>query len=219
LCLREIMCDSSRLTLASAMKYCQEDEGEMVTTSGEVVGRHRGVHHLHIGQRKGLGIAAGRPLYVVELDRATNRVVVGDDAELRVQCMRRAQHQLDFRSSSRISVSGGREDSSSAMIRRSQQSCRVGERAAQVQFDEPQRAITPGQAAVFYMQDVVPAEDGSVGAAHQINKSKNARKNCLDKHSLVLVEASEREPFELLCRLERKNSTPVECLGLPRWLA
>ena len=60
-----------------------EDEGDLVTTSGEVIGRHRGVHNYTVGQRKGLGIAAGRPLYVVELDRAANRVIVGDDAELR----------------------------------------------------------------------------------------------------------------------------------------
>src|SRR5579862_5048838 len=60
-----------------------EEEVDLVTTTGEVIGRHRGVHHYMIGQRKGLGIAAGRPVYVVELDRASNRVVVGDDAELR----------------------------------------------------------------------------------------------------------------------------------------
>ena len=60
-----------------------ETEGELVTTSGEVIGRHRGVHNYTIGQRKGLGIAAGKPLYVVELDRAANRVVVGDDSDLR----------------------------------------------------------------------------------------------------------------------------------------
>ena len=60
-----------------------EEEGDLVTTSGEVIGRHRGMHHYTVGQRKGLGVAAGRPLYVVELDRAANRVVVGDDAELR----------------------------------------------------------------------------------------------------------------------------------------
>src|SRR6202790_799209 len=59
------------------------EDGDLVTTSGEVIGRHRGVHNYTVGQRKGLGIAVGRPLYVVELDRAANRVVVGDDAELR----------------------------------------------------------------------------------------------------------------------------------------
>src|SRR6202521_1056212 len=62
---------------------CREEEGDLVTTSGGVIGRHRGVHQYTVGQRKGLGIAAGRPLYVVELDRASNRVVVGDDVELR----------------------------------------------------------------------------------------------------------------------------------------
>src|SRR5882762_878203 len=48
-----------------------EEEGDLVTTGGEVIGRHRGVHHYTVGQRKGLGIAAGRPLYVVELDRVS----------------------------------------------------------------------------------------------------------------------------------------------------
>src|SRR6202795_1612983 len=64
-------------------KSLPEEEGDLVTTTGEVIGRHRGVHHYTVGQRKGLGIAAGRPLYVVELDPLSNRVVVGDDAELR----------------------------------------------------------------------------------------------------------------------------------------
>src|ERR1019366_166560 len=60
-----------------------EKQGDLVMTNGEVIGRHRGLHHYTIGQRKGLGLAAGRPLYVVEIDRAANRVVIGDDAELR----------------------------------------------------------------------------------------------------------------------------------------
>src|ERR1700681_2744993 len=59
------------------------EDGDLVTTSGEVIGRHRGVHNYTVGQRKGLGIAAGRPLYVVELNHAANRVVVGDDSDLR----------------------------------------------------------------------------------------------------------------------------------------
>src|SRR4029077_17588953 len=58
-----------------------DQEGDLVTTTGEVIGRHRGVHHYTIGQRRGLGVAAGRPLYVVELDTVSNRVVVGDDVE------------------------------------------------------------------------------------------------------------------------------------------
>src|SRR5260370_23489589 len=60
-----------------------DETGEIVMTDGELVGHHHGVHHFTVGQRKGLGIAAGRPLYVVALDRAANRVVVGEDGELR----------------------------------------------------------------------------------------------------------------------------------------
>ncbi len=60
-----------------------DEDGEIVTTSGEVVGRHNGLHHYTVGQRKGLGLAVGYPVYVVALDRASNRLVVGEDHELR----------------------------------------------------------------------------------------------------------------------------------------
>src|SRR6202165_3919863 len=59
------------------------NEGEIVSEDGVVVGRHSGVHNFTIGQRKGLGFAAGKPLYVVAIDRENNRVVVGDDESLR----------------------------------------------------------------------------------------------------------------------------------------
>src|SRR5262250_1042354 len=58
-------------------------EGEIVTRSGEVLGRHHGIHNFTIGQRKGLGFAAGKPLYVLAIDAETNRVVVGVDHALR----------------------------------------------------------------------------------------------------------------------------------------
>src|SRR5258708_33508535 len=57
--------------------------GEIVSEDGVVVGRHSGVHNFTIGQRKGLGFAAGKPFYVVAIDRENNRVVVGDDESLR----------------------------------------------------------------------------------------------------------------------------------------
>ena len=131
-----------------------EDEGELVTTSGEVIGKHRGVHNYTIGQRKGLGIAAGRPLYVVELDRAANRVVVGDDAELRSDsCEVRDMNWISFATL---------EAPIRAMvkIRHRHEPCAatvepITPNSAQVKFDAPQRAITPGQAAVFYSGDVV----------------------------------------------------------------
>jgi len=130
------------------------EEGDLVTTSGEVLGRHRGVHHYTIGQRKGLGIAAGRPLYVVELDHAANRVVVGDDAELRSDsCEVRDVNWISFaalQSPVRASVKiRHRHEPAAATIEP------AGAASARVQFDEPQRAVTPGQAAVFYSNEVV----------------------------------------------------------------
>jgi tRNA-specific 2-thiouridylase len=131
-----------------------QDEGEMVTTSGEVIGHHRGVHNYTVGQRKGLGISAGRPLYVVELDRAANRVVVGEDAELRTEtCEVHSINWISFdhlESPVRAAVKiRHRHEPAAATIEP------TGHTAARVQFDEPQRAITPGQAAVFYSGDVV----------------------------------------------------------------
>ena len=131
-----------------------EEEGELVTTSGEVIGRHRGVHHYTLGQRKGLGVAAGRPLYVVELDRAANRVIVGDDAELRsdacevqgINWISFAHLEAPMRAAVKIRH---RHDPAPAMV------APMNATSARVKFDEPQRAITPGQAAVFYSGDVV----------------------------------------------------------------
>ena len=57
-------------------------KGELVTTDGKVLGEHNGLHQFTVGQRRGLGIAAGKPLYVLALDRENNRVIVGDDADL-----------------------------------------------------------------------------------------------------------------------------------------
>lgn len=131
-----------------------EEEGELVTTSGEVIGRHRGVHNYTVGQRKGLGIAAGRPLYVVELDRSANRVIVGDDSELRTAtCEIRDVNWISFaalevpvRATIKIRH---RHDPAPATIQP------LDENTARIVFDEPQRAITPGQAAVCYSGDEV----------------------------------------------------------------
>jgi len=130
------------------------EEGDLVTTSGEVIGRHRGVHHYTIGQRKGLGIAAGRPLYVVELDHAANRVVVGDDGELRSEtCEVRDVNWISFavfEAPVRATVKiRHRHEPAAATVEP------IGATSARVKFDAPQRAITPGQAAVFYSGDVV----------------------------------------------------------------
>ena len=131
-----------------------EEEGDLVTTGGEVIGRHKGVHHYTVGQRKGLGIAAGRPLYVVELDPAANRVVVGDDAELRSEsCEVRDINWISFavlKTPVRATVKiRHRHEAAAAAIEP------INATSARVKFDVPQRAITPGQAAVFYSGDIV----------------------------------------------------------------
>jgi tRNA-uridine 2-sulfurtransferase len=131
-----------------------EEEGELVTASGEVIGRHRGVHHYTVGQRKGLGVAAGKPLYVLELDRAANRVIVGEDAELRATaCEIRDTNWIPYAALEapvRAMVKiRHRHEPAAASIEP------LDEASARVTFDEPQRAITPGQSAVCYSGEVV----------------------------------------------------------------
>jgi tRNA-specific 2-thiouridylase len=126
-----------------------EDVGDIVATTGEVLGRHNGLHRYTVGQRKGLGISEGRPMYVVALDRAKNRLIVGDDCELRsTTCDVRQVNWIPYE------VPGGvvrakvrirnRHEPAEAEI------TPIGATDARITFSEPQRAITPGQAAVFY---------------------------------------------------------------------
>jgi tRNA-specific 2-thiouridylase len=125
------------------------EPGEVVTTSGEVIGRHEGLHRYTVGQRRGLGLAAGRPLYVVELDRTANRLIVGEDAELR-------RETCEVRNVNWIAVAS-LEQPARVMVKirhRHEPAAATLEAAdataARVRFDVPQRAVTPGQAAVFY---------------------------------------------------------------------
>ncbi len=123
--------------------------GEVVTTSGEVIGRHQGVHRYTVGQRRGLGLAAGRPFYVVEIDRAANRLIVGSDDELaRDTCDVSdvnwiAVERLEQPARVMVKIRHRHEPSAAALEP-------LDAATARVRFDGPQRAITPGQAAVFY---------------------------------------------------------------------
>jgi tRNA-specific 2-thiouridylase len=131
-------------------------EGEIVNEDGEVIGRHNGVHNFTIGQRKGLGFAAGKPLYVLSIDPQTNRVVVGEDEALRQQTFEVegvnwvsiAQPVEAFRATVKIRH---KHEPASATVEP------LDETHARITFDTPQRAITPGQAAVFYEGDRVLA--------------------------------------------------------------
>jgi len=131
-----------------------EEEGEIVTTGGEVLGRHQGLHRFTVGQRRGLGVAVGRPLYVVSLDRGSNRVIVGEDEELRsAACDVRAVNWIPFAFPERpvratVKIRN-RHEAASATIEP------LAGGGARVQFDEPQRAVTPGQSAIFFDGDLV----------------------------------------------------------------
>jgi tRNA-specific 2-thiouridylase len=132
----------------------QGGEGEIVTEAGEVIGRHNGVHEFTIGQRKGLGFAVGKPLYVLSIDRKRNRVVVGDDSALRtttfeledVNWVSCEKPQAPLRAAVKIRH---KHEPAHATIEP------LKANRTRITFDAPQRAITPGQAAVFYHGDRV----------------------------------------------------------------
>src|SRR6266705_6756509 len=131
-----------------------QNEGEIVTEDGTVVGRHSGVHNFTIGQRKGLGFAAGKPFYVLSIDPEQNRVVVGEDDGLRkttcevrgVNWISIEEPEAPLRASVKIRH---KHEPASAVVEP------LDANRARVTFDAPQRAITPGQAAVFYDHDRV----------------------------------------------------------------
>jgi tRNA-specific 2-thiouridylase len=131
-----------------------DTSGELVTTTGEVLGHHDGIHNFTIGQRKGLGIATGNPLYVVEIRGDTHQVVVGSGENLLARSLR-ARHMNWIAVEKLVEPLRVR-----AKIRHRHESAlatveSAGADEVTLTFDEPQRSITPGQAVVFYDDDLV----------------------------------------------------------------
>lgn len=127
--------------------------GEIVDLSGRVLGRHRGLPFYTIGQRKGLGIAAGRPVYVIALDQANNRLVVDDEEHLYKIELVAANNNFIL---DEEPVEGKKV---AARIRNTAREApamisRQGDRV-KVRFDQPQRAVTCGQSVVYYQDDYV----------------------------------------------------------------
>ncbi|HKO04762.1 MAG TPA: tRNA 2-thiouridine(34) synthase MnmA [Candidatus Acidoferrales bacterium] len=148
-----------------------ETSGEILTTEGEVVGAHAGVHQFTVGQRRGLGLSTGQPKYVVRIEPESRRLVVGDDCELfrdtcevdevnwisveRLDAPVRAEVKIRHRHEPAPAwvepvperpATGEENDGMSAAL---------PSRRVRLRFDAPQRAITPGQAAVFYQGESV----------------------------------------------------------------
>src|SRR5581483_8483540 len=131
----------------------EQTRGEIVTSTGARLGEHAGVHHFTVGQRKGLGIATGEPLYVIQTDPASQRVTVGRNDEL-------LRASLTARDLNWVSIAGLQSPTRAEVKIRNRHHAApatiypAGDRV-EVRFDESQRAVTPGQAAVFYDGDLV----------------------------------------------------------------
>ena len=132
----------------------QKHAGAIVDGSGRVLGEHEGIEFYTIGQRKGLGISAPRPLYVVDLDVVGNRVIVGEEAELQRSTFRVAQTNwipYDVPPDAIECVAKIRYNHPGA-----EATVTPGPGGtAEVRLHEPGRAVTPGQACVFYQDDLV----------------------------------------------------------------
>ncbi|MDD5823056.1 MAG: tRNA 2-thiouridine(34) synthase MnmA [Firmicutes bacterium] len=129
-------------------------EGNFVDMDGNVLGRHKGIIHYTVGQRKGLGLALKKPMYVYRIDPERNEVVLGDDADLmskevyakEVNWIAFDTPPAEFRAKARI------------RYRHKEADCTViplGKDEVKVIFDEPQRAVTAGQSLVIYDEDIV----------------------------------------------------------------
>ena len=147
--------------LAEQGESLPDTSGDLVTADGKVLGHHEGVHNFTVGQRKGLGVATGSPLYVININGAEGKVTVGGNDDL-------LSRALTARDLNWIAIDGLRDagpDANAPM--RVQAKIRHRHEPApavlepvpngelRVTFDEPQRAITPGQAVVFYDGDLV----------------------------------------------------------------
>jgi tRNA-specific 2-thiouridylase len=132
----------------------EDREGDIVTRDDQVIGRHKGVHHYTIGQRKGLGYGTGKAVYVLALDTENNRVIVGEDDELRAT-------EFEIENVNWVSVVEPSRPLRARVKIRHQHSPAAAlvearpHAGAKIRFDEPQRAITPGQAAAIYDGEVV----------------------------------------------------------------
>ncbi len=130
-------------------KYLAPKQGDIVDAGGKILGKHDGVHHYTIGQRKGLGIAAAEPLYVIGLDAVNNRVIVGDRtlatqpecSVAQVNWVSIAEPSTPIRAEAQIRYRSNPAPVTVIPLENSR---------VRIVFDEPQFSITPGQAAVWY---------------------------------------------------------------------
>jgi len=133
----------------------ERTRGEIVDTEGHVVGEHAGVHHFTVGQRRGLRVAAGEPLYVIATEPDSQRVIIGRNQDLlRAGLHANAVNWISIAPISqpvraRVKIRNKHEAAEATLLPGSDPA------RVEISFDQPQRAVTPGQAAVFYDGDLV----------------------------------------------------------------
>jgi tRNA-specific 2-thiouridylase len=131
-----------------------ETDGELVASNGKVLGRHEGIFNFTVGQRKGLGVSSPLPLYVLQIDPASHQVTVGSDDELATRTLRARDLNWisipELTAPMRVQIKiRHRHEPAWATLEPN------GTDEVLATFDEPQRAVTPGQSAVFYDGDEV----------------------------------------------------------------
>jgi len=135
-----------------------ENEGDIVNTKGDVLGNHKGIFSFTVGQRRGLGIAAGKPMYVVGIEPSENRVIVGEEDKIYSNRLMAEKISWvdDLKAESRDknnNLEKTLEVKAKIRYRHREDDALVTMKSntdAVVEFINPQRAITPGQAVVFY---------------------------------------------------------------------
>lgn len=129
-----------------------KEKGEMVNMAGKTVGEHNGVYSYTVGQRKGLGFANGKPMYIVKIDAKNNKVIVGEESDLYSRSLtadnlswvsKPLEGEIEVKAKIRY-----RHDEKPAVVS-------VHKGKASVNFQTPQKAVTPGQAVVFYQENKI----------------------------------------------------------------
>ncbi len=132
----------------------EPEPGDFVGTGGQIYGRHKGIFHYTVGQRKGLGLSFPQPMYVKNIDPQRNQVVLGEERELYA----RALTAEDLNLTALEEISSPLRVRAKLRSRHQEQPATVvqtGPDRMRVEFDQPQRAITKGQAVVLYDGDTV----------------------------------------------------------------
>jgi tRNA-specific 2-thiouridylase len=136
--------------------------GNFVDIEGNVLGKHKGIIHYTVGQRRGLGIALGKPMYVVEIDKESNQIVLGDLQDVISKTL--IAGNLNFISIPNIdspnidNIDKGLRVNAKIRYTAKEAPATIYPlevKRVKVDFDSPQRAITPGQSVVFYDGEVV----------------------------------------------------------------